>query len=135
MRVARVLSLSVDEETERSIHVLERTFNFRNRSETLRASVRALAAELEDLGRLRGLTTAVAVAVHDDSRDAELAELKHEFDDIVATQVHNYLSGECVEVFVLNGPAERIGAFAKTLKSRPHLAYSRVVTPSAAGKR
>ncbi len=127
--MTKIMSFSIDEETAAALEHLEGKLHFRNRSDAIRAAVRALTEEIEELSTLRGVITSVAVIVHDDSSDSSLEKLKHEFQDIVVTQVHNYFSGKCIEVFVLNGQAKRIIGFAKELKNKPKFTYAKLVSP------
>ncbi len=132
--MAKVMSFSIDAETSDALAKLESELNFRNRSDAIRAAVRSLTEEIEDLSQLTGIITSVAVIVHPDSSDAELDKLKHQFQDIVITQVHNYFAGKCIEVFVLNGSAKRIAAFAKELKTKPKFTYAKLVNPHSTHK-
>ena len=127
--MAKIMSFSIDEETSEALQYLEKQLNFRNRSDAIRAAVRSLTEEIEQLSTLKGVITSVAVIVHDDSSDSSLEKLKHEFQDIVVTQVHNYFSGKCIEIFVLNGQAKRITSFAKELKNKPKFTYAKLVNP------
>ncbi len=126
--MTKILSFSVDEETYAALAQLEDKLNFRNRSDAIRAAVRSLTEEIENIENLKGIITSVAVVVHEPGAK-EVEELKHEFDDVIATQVHNSFSRKCVEVFVLNGNADRIAHFGKQLKTMPKLTYARLVNP------
>ncbi len=126
--MTKILSFSIDQETADALNQVENKLGFRNRSDAIRAAVRALTEEIENIENLKGVITSVAVVVHE-PRAKEVEELKHEFDDAIATHVHNSFSGKCVEVFILNGPANRIAQFGKQLKTTPKLIYARLVNP------
>ncbi|VVB70720.1 Putative nickel-responsive regulator [uncultured archaeon] len=71
----------------------------------------------------------MAIIVHKDVNEEKLHALKHEFNDILTTQIHNYFSGDCIEVFIVNGNAERVKKFSKELKN-PNYTYSKLIIPS-----
>jgi CopG family nickel-responsive transcriptional regulator len=127
--MASILSVSIDPDSERSLALLQERFGFRNRSETVRAAIRELGGELQAIESLRQPTTAVALIVHDDTQEEALHRLKHDFNDIVATQMHNSFSHSCIEIFVLNGPGSRIAVFAKELKKNPKFRRAELLLP------
>ncbi len=129
-----IVSFSLDDETISALAKMQSDLNFKNRSDVVRMSVRALTDEIDSLDKLGGLITSVAIIVHSKKHDSEVDELKHEFDDVIATQVHNFFSGKCVEIFVLHGSAQRIVKFAKSLKTKKHLEYAKLVNPHSTHK-
>ena len=126
--MSTILSFSLDADTARELEKAQKELGFKNRSELLRAGLRTLVAEKQELKKMKGNTSAVAVVVHSSNADDAIASVRHSFSDIVSTQVHNVSLGECLEVFVLNGKAERIAELAGELKRNSKIKYSRVVS-------
>ena len=56
------------------------------------------------------------------------SSIRHSYEDIVSTQVHNSFSEECIEVFVLKGSAKRIVQLAEELKKNRKVKYAKVVS-------
>ena len=126
--MVNIVSFSVDENTQKELDKAVKDLEFKNRSEMIRAAVRTLVAEKQELEKLKGKTTAVAVVVHATDADDSVTEIRHSFGDIVSTQVHNTSLGDCLEVFVLSGDAKRIIGFAQQLKKNRKVKYSRVMS-------
>ena len=129
-----IVSFSLDEATVEAVSRIEKEMQFKNRSDVVRAAIHGLTEEIDALENLSGVLTSVAIMVHDKSRDGDVDELKHEFDDVIVTQVHNFFSGKCVEIFVLHGPATRITKFAKSLKTKKRMDYAKLINPHSTHK-
>lgn len=60
---------------------------------------------------------AVLVITHDEFNEEPITKLKHEFEDIVKTHLHNKLSRtNCVELFLLEGEGKKISSMTKALQ-------------------
>lgn len=128
--MAKIASFSLNEESLSAIDELEEVFKFRNHSDTVRAAVKALLSELEVIPKPNEKVVAIAAIIHYESEEEELHKLKHDFNDIVASQLHNYFSGTCFEVFILNGRGERIASFARELKRNTKFKQAKLLTIS-----
>ncbi len=126
--MAKILSFSLDESTLRELELASKNMGFKNRSELVRAALRTLIAERTELEKISGRATAVAIAVHDRNADREISHFRHDYGNIVSTQIHHSSGGECIELFLLEGGAARIVEFGKALKKSRGVKYSRIVS-------
>lgn len=125
-----IISISMDEETLSELGKMEKSLGFSGRSEALRAGVRSLLSENRSAEKLSGRVKAVLLLVHDEKAEARASELKHEYGDIVSTQIHSHLKGEkCLEVFILDGDAPRIKSMYKAAQSSRKMEYAKIVVP------
>jgi CopG family transcriptional regulator, nickel-responsive regulator len=123
-----IVSVSLNEDVIKEIAELERELGFRGRSEVVRAGVRVLAAEEREKIRLKGRINAVLIVVHGRAQEDAVNKTKHDFEDVIETQVHSHLKDEkCLEVFVLDGDAERVKRLVKTLQKNARLEYAKLV--------
>ncbi len=125
--MARIISISINEGDLETFANAERRLGFANRSELLREGVKHLVAEQRDLEGLNGRVSAVGIVAHGQGGEGEIAEIKHEFEDVISTQVHNNRHGTCLEVFVLEGSAVRVRAFTKALRQSRKVRYAKIV--------
>ena len=122
--------MSVDEKTLAEMGRLQERMGFSGRSEVMRAGVRKLAAENREVAGLSGKIKSVLLMVHSESAEEKATEVKHSFEDIIATQVHtNLASGKCLEIFVLDGKAERVREMVKKAQANKKVEYLKLIVP------
>ena len=125
-----IISASIDEETLGELDSLCRSLSFSGRSEAIRAGIRSLAAENKSADGLTGVMKAVLLIVHEENAEKSASHLAHEHGDIVSTHMHtNLRRGKCLEIFVLDGGAERIRALFKSAKASKKMEYARLIVP------
>ena len=113
-----IISISVNDEILRELDDLQKSLGFSGRSETIRAAVRLMSAEQKDRAKLKGQCDAVLLVIHKDEHGDEVSEIRHEFSDIIKTQVHNHLKNhKCLEIFVLGGDASKVRKMTELLQS------------------
>jgi CopG family nickel-responsive transcriptional regulator len=62
--------------------------------------------------------------IHDQNVEHIVTEIKHDFEDITSTQIHNHLKGgKCLEIFILDGDADRIKQFLKLFQVSGKMDY------------
>lgn len=116
-----VISLSLDKETEDKIEEIQEEANFNGRSELIRKAVENLHQEVIDNQRLEGELNAVIIARHPHRKEQEIAEIAHQYNNVITTQLHSKLDGEnCLEVFHTNGVAEDVIDFFNGLEGSKH---------------
>lgn len=124
----RIVSMSLSREMAREMDALQKELGFSGRSELLRAGLRKMIAESREMERLAGERECILLVVHDKQAESEVIQAKHEFDDIIATQIHNNLrGGKCLELFLLAGPAERIQAMHNELQKNRKIGYVKLI--------
>lgn len=112
-----IISLSLDEETLDKIDEIKRNSSFNGRSELIRKAVENLHQDTQSNQKLKGQLNAVIVTRHPHRREQKIAEIAHEYDNIITTQLHSKLDGEnCLEVFHTQGSAENIISFYNQLE-------------------
>jgi CopG family transcriptional regulator, nickel-responsive regulator len=113
-----IVSLSL---SETMLHELNRTqiaMGFSGRSEAIRAAIRLLAAESKEKDALVGKVRGILLLIHEHEAESLVTNVKHTFQDIIHTQLHNrFKEGKCLELFLLEGKADRVkemtGVFQK----------------------
>ncbi len=116
-----VISLSIDDETLDKIEEIQENSSFNGRSELIRTAIENLHQETADREDLEGRLNAVIIARHSHSSEQKIAEISHDFDDILTTQLHSKLSNDkCLEVFHTDGPADKVIEFYKQLEGSKH---------------
>jgi CopG family nickel-responsive transcriptional regulator len=125
-----IVSISLDKETLEELEHLEAELGFSGRSEAVRAAVATLIAENRQRKKLTGSVKALLLAVHGEDAEERATDLKHSFEDVIATQVHSNLrKGKCLEIFVLDGSAERVKEFVARMQSSKGMEYVKLVVP------
>jgi len=125
-----IISVSIDKETLFELSQLERELGFSGRSEAVRSAVATLISENKQRKKLTGTVKAVLLAAHGESVEERATNVKHSFEDVIATQIHSNLRrGKCLEIFVLDGNAERVKEFVAKMQSNKGMEYVKLVVP------
>ncbi|MFB6116285.1 MAG: CopG family ribbon-helix-helix protein [Candidatus Nanosalina sp.] len=112
-----VISLSIDDETLDKIEEINKSASFNGRSELIRKAIENLHQETTDREKLEGELNAVIIARHSHTKEQRIAEISHEFDDVLTTQLHSKLNNDkCLEVFHTDGPADQVIEFYNRLE-------------------
>lgn len=116
-----IISLSLDEGTLEKIDEIRERTSFSGRSELLRKAVSDLYDETVRQERLEGHLNAVIVVRHPHTKENEIADISHSFDQVIVTQLHSKLDDEkCLEVFHTDGSAEKVIDFYNQMKGSKH---------------
>ncbi|MCX8197931.1 MAG: CopG family ribbon-helix-helix protein [Candidatus Micrarchaeota archaeon] len=112
-----IISVSLDNQTLSELSDLLKT-GFSSRSDAIRAGIKALVAEKKARSRLSGTAKAVLLVIHTQDAEAEANDPKHSFDDVIRTQLHSDMrDGRCLEVFIMEGRAERVAKFVERMQA------------------
>lgn len=112
-----IISLSLDEETLTKIDNIQEKSSFNGRSELIRKAVEKLHQETQSNQKLEGELNAVIVTRHPHRGEQRIAQIAHEYDDVITTQLHSKLDGKnCLEVFHTHGTADRVIKFYNQLE-------------------
>jgi len=123
-----IISISLNERILKDIDKLEKELGFSGRSEVIRASVRMLIADKREKSKLKGIIDAALLVIHDDKYSEEVSNIRHKYDDIVKTQVHNHLANhKCFEIFILNGIADRIISVTEAFQTNKKIDYTKLI--------
>ena len=109
-----IVSLSFPDQMIKELDQIQGSGGFAGRSELVRTAIRLLIEDRKEKDSLLGRVSAVIVVTHDESNEAPITRLKHQFDHIVKTHIHNKIShGNCVELFLVEGDAKKVSAITK----------------------
>lgn len=124
-----IVSISLNEELLAELDKLQKSMGFAGRSEVIRAGIRNYVSEEKQKSELSGSIHAILLVVHNDEFDDIIAGIKHSFEDLIITHLHSKIHGnKCVELFMLDGEADRIGAFTRNFKINKKMDTVKLVT-------
>ena len=103
----QIVSISLEPEMLEAIDRLQAELGVRGRSELVRIALKTLLSESKQ--HLAERASGILLVVHSKGVEASVTQIKHEFEDIISTQLHaNGKEGSCFEVFVVEGLGTRI---------------------------
>jgi len=124
-----IVSLSFPESMINEMDHIQKSGGFAGRSELVRAAVRLLIEDSKEKNTLSGHMNAIVVVTHDESNEAPVTRLKHEFEEIVRTHIHNKIShNNCVELFLLEGDGKQIGTMVREFQKEDKLKSVKLVS-------
>jgi CopG family nickel-responsive transcriptional regulator len=107
---------------------IQKNGGFAGRSELVRAAVRLLIEDSKNKDSLSGHMNAIVLVTHDESDEAPVTRLKHQFEEIVRTHIHNKISkNNCVELFLLEGDGKKIGTMVREFQKEDKLKSVKLV--------
>jgi len=93
---------------------VQKSLGFTGRSELVRAGIRLLLQDVRDKRAVTGQVSAVVVLTHNEENEEAVTRIKHRFDDIVRTHIHNKTGKRtCVEMFLLEGNGSEVTSMTK----------------------
>ena len=123
-----IVSLSIPDQMIKEIDQMQKSGGFAGRSELVRAAIRLLVEDSREKHALSGRMNAILVVTHDESNEAPITRLKHEFEEIVRTHIHNKISqNNCVELFLLEGDGKKIGSMTREFQKEDKLKSVKMV--------
>ena len=123
-----IISISMDEGLLEELDRLQEELGFSGRSEVIRTGARMLIADCKEKERLEGRLNAVLLLIHAQHVEDAVTAIKHEFEDIIHTQIHNHLrENKCLEVFILEGDAARVKELITKFRTTGKMAYVKLV--------
>ena len=67
--------------------------------------------------------------IHKQGSEDKVTEIKHDFEDIIETQIHSHLKEDkCLELFILEGDAKRMHTLTKMFQTTRKMDYVRLIT-------
>jgi CopG family nickel-responsive transcriptional regulator len=123
-----IVSISLNEKLLSEIDNIKDEIGFSGRSEVIRASARMLIADNKEKRDLNGEINSILVLIHNQEVEDKVTEIKHDFEDIINTQIHSHLKeNKCMEIFILDGSADRIKELAKMFQVSRKLDYVKLI--------
>jgi CopG family nickel-responsive transcriptional regulator len=122
-----IISLSCNETMLEELDRVQKAMGFSGRSEVIRAAIRMLLGEFKEES-LRGRVSGILLLIHDHEAESLVTNVKHNFLDIIHTQVHNrFKEGKCLELFLLEGEADRVREMTRTFQKADSIELTRLV--------
>ncbi|HUK27113.1 MAG TPA: CopG family ribbon-helix-helix protein [Candidatus Acidoferrales bacterium] len=123
-----IVSLSIPEAMISEMDQIQKSGGYTGRSELVRAAVRLLIEDSKKKDTLSGHMNAIVLVTHDESDEAPVTRLKHQFEEIVRTHIHNKISkNNCVELFLLEGDGKKIGTMVREFQKEDKLKSVKLV--------
>jgi CopG family nickel-responsive transcriptional regulator len=123
-----IISVSVNDGLLEELDKLQRELGFSGRSEVIRAGARMLIADSREKEQLEGTLNAVLLLIHLQKAEDMVTEIKHDFEDIISTQIHNHLrEDKCLEIFILEGDAARIKELVRAFQASGKMDYVKLI--------
>lgn len=123
-----IVSLSFPETMISEMDQIQKAGGFAGRSELVRTAVRLLIEDSREKDNLSGHMNAIVLVTHDESDEAPVTRLKHEFEEIVRTHIHNKISkNNCVELFLLEGDGKKIASMVREFQKEDKLKSVKLV--------
>ena len=124
-----IISISLNQQDFQTLNQLQSTGGFANRSDLFRQAMQTLASEFQDLETLTGKVSAVLTIVYGKKgKGIESNFLLHRQATLIDALLHSHtVNGECIEVIVVNGPADDVKELVKSLKGNRKIVTVKVV--------
>ena len=127
--MAKIISVSLSDKLLQEIDQLKEETGFSGRSDVIRASTRMLIADTQDKKNLEGDINSILILIHNQKSEDKVTEIKHDFEDIIETQVHTHIKEDkCLELFILEGDANRMNTLTKMFQTTRKIEYVRLIT-------
>lgn len=109
-----IVSISLNDEILSELDKLQTSMGFSGRSEAIRAGIRTFVSEEKQKADLSGNIHAILLVVHNDEFDHVVSGITHNFEDLITTHLHSKIEKEkCMELFLINGDAEKVSTMTK----------------------
>lgn len=125
-----ITSISLNENMLKDIEKIQNEYGYSARSEVIRAGVRLLISENKDTDKLSGDINSILLVIHHHDAENEVSNIKHDYKDITKTQIHSHFEKEkCLEIFVLQGKAERIKEMHRLFSTNKKMDIVKLIVP------
>ena len=123
-----IISVSLSDKMLEEIDTIQNELGFSGRSEVIRAGLRMLIADNKEKEKLSGTLNCILLLIHNQKAEDAVTELKHDFEDIVSTQIHSHLRGEkCLEIFILCGESFRVKYLLNLFQTNNKMDYVKLI--------
>ncbi|MGH1567130.1 MAG: CopG family ribbon-helix-helix protein [Nitrosopumilus sp.] len=117
-----IVSISLNDEIISELDNLQSTMGFSGRSEAIRAGIRTFVSEEKQKSELSGKIHAILLVIHNDEFDHVVSGITHNFEDLITTHLHSKIEKEkCMELFVIDGEAEKISTMTKNFQTNKNM--------------
>ena len=124
-----IVSISLNDEILSELDKLQTSMGFSGRSEAIRAGIRTFVSEEKQKSDLSGNIHAILLVVHNDEFDHVVSGITHNFEDLITTHLHSKIDKEkCMELFVIDGDAEKVTTMTKDFQINKNMDTVKLVT-------
>jgi CopG family nickel-responsive transcriptional regulator len=117
-----IVSISLNDEILSELDKLQSSMGFSSRSEAIRAGIRTFVSEEKQKADLSGNIHAILLVVHNDEFDHIVSGITHNFEDLITTHLHSKIDKKkCMELFVINGDAEKVSTITKDFQRNKNM--------------
>jgi CopG family nickel-responsive transcriptional regulator len=117
-----IVSVSLNDEILTELDKLQKSMGFSGRSEAIRAGIRTFVSEEKQKSDLSGNIHAILLVVHNDEFDHIVSGITHNFEDLITTHLHSKIEKEkCMELFVIDGDAEKVSTMTKDFQTNKNM--------------
>ncbi len=117
-----IVSISLNDEILSELDKLQTSMGFSGRSEAIRAGIRTFVSEEKQKADLSGNIHAILLVVHNDQFDHVVSGITHNFEDLITTHLHSKIEKEkCMELFLINGDAEKVSTITKDFQTNKNM--------------
>ena len=117
-----IVSISLNDEILSELDKLQTSMGFSGRSEAIRAGIRTFVSEEKQKADLSGNIHAILLVVHNDEFDHVVSGITHNFEDLITTHLHSKIEKEkCMELFLINGDAEKVSIITKDFQTNKNM--------------
>ncbi|MDH3610255.1 MAG: CopG family ribbon-helix-helix protein [Nitrosopumilus sp.] len=117
-----IVSISLNDEILTELDKLQKSMGFSGRSEAIRAGIRSFVSDEKQKSDLSGNIHAILLVVHNDNFDHIVSGITHNFEDLITTHLHSKIEKEnCMELFVIDGDAEKISTMTKDFQKNKNM--------------
>ena len=125
-----IISVSLNENILKDIEKIQNDYGYSGRSEVIRAGVRLLISKNKETEKLTGEINSILLVIHNHDSENLVSEIKHGFKDITKTQIHSHFEdNKCLEIFVLQGKAERIKEIYRLFNTNKKMDVVNLIVP------
>jgi len=123
-----IVSISLNDEIVGELDKLQKSLGFSGRSEAIRAGIRSFVSDEKQKSDLSGNIHAILLVVHNDEFDHIVSGITHNFEDLITTHLHSKIEKEkCMELFVIDGDAEKVTTMTKDFQINKNMDTVRLV--------
>ena len=109
-----IISISLSDESIRSLERIKEGLDLAGRSEAVRASIRFAESEIKELEELGSDVEGVLILVHSTHSDQWVGMFQHRYEEMIKTQLHSHLQNrKCLEVMIISGTPSMFGDMMK----------------------
>lgn len=119
-----VISISLNREILEETDRVQKDLGFSGRSEVIRTGLRMLIANSKEKRELVGRLRSILLLIHYKQAEDVVTAIKHEYEEITKSQSHHHLGEDkCLEIFVLDGDAEKIKEMERLFTTSRKMEY------------